>query len=437
MKTLKTRLGTFQGIPVKAGMKKLFFLVFVLFLFLLQGCKPANQITLHVKVSDDVCQSSQWVYWFSGLGNNENIVDSCYLEKGQHSFTMKKVILNMNEDMLCWLTFTKHGPTQALLILNNGENVKLAINKKGITKTNGSQENYEWYHYADGKAVKVRKKMDSLTDVLETTKDSLVQRQLIDSINYLQDSLDTKLLLYDFNNIKTPKMFLLRLLAPGRLSQKTVDSLVKIMKLRFPNNKRVQEYPKRPKYPPATLHSKQVNRRLLQIWAKRNGHNYKRTVTPKLSTEQKKALGQIKPLKLGDHVNSLSFKGLDGKRIVLKDIHTPYVLIDFWASWCNPCREEVPELKLAQAKYKDRLTIYAVSLDKNKSNWRKAIHIDKSSMLTQVIEDSSEFTQKRIQKLFGIKFIPRNFLLDQHRKIIAINIPGDSLVTKLGKLCRK
>ena len=418
-------------------MKKSLFLVFVLSLFLLQGCKPADQITLHVTVSDDVCRSGQWVYWFSGVGNEENIVDSCFLAKGQHSFTMKKVIPDMNEDMLCWLTFTKYGPQQSFLILNKGENVKLTINKNGITKTEGSQENYEWYHYADGKAVKVRKKIDSLTDVLEATKDSLVQRQLVDSINYLQDSLDTKLPLYNFKNLKTPKMFLFELTAglPGS-PRKTVDSLVKVMKQRFQHNKRVQEYPWRPKYPPATSHSKLVYRRLLQIWAKRTGHSYKRPVTPKLSTEQKNALDKIQALKPGDKVASLSFKGLHGKNIALKDIHTPYVLIDFWASWCTPCREEVPDLKLAQANYKGKLTVYAVSLDENKSKWRKAIRIDKSNMLTQVVIDSSQFIRKKIQKLFGIKFIPRNFLLDQHRKIIAINIPGDSLEKKLGKLCR-
>ena len=140
---------------------------------------------------------------------------------------------------------------------------------------------------------------------------------------------------------------------------------------------------------------------------------------------------------MGDKVDSLSFKGLNGKTIALKDIHTPYVLIDFWASWCNPCRIEVPNLKLVQAKYKGRLTVYAVSLDKNKSNWHRAILSDKSNNLTQVIADSSQFTRKKIQKLFGIQYIPANFLLDQHRKIIAINVPGDSLEKKMEELCRK
>lgn len=416
-------------------MKKSLFLFFVLSLFLIQGCKQADTITLDVSVSNDVCWSSQWVYWFSVRGNEYNIVDSCYLLKGQHSFTMKKVIPNMDEDMWCWLTFTKHGPSQAYLFLNKGENVKLTINKNGITKTEGSPENKETYEYWY-KARKVRKKIDSLTNLLGTVKDNQTQRHLSDRINSLQDSLDVKMRLDNFNNIKTPKMFLLAILVPG-LSKETRDSLIKVMKQRFPNNKRVQEYPQRPKYPPGTPHSKMVHRRLLKIWTKRTGHSFKRPVTPKLTAEQKKALSKIQVLKLGDKVASLSFKGQNGKRIALKDIHTPCVLIDFWASWCTPCRVEVPDLKLAQAKYKGRLTIYAVSLDKNKSNWRKAIRIDKSSMLTQVLADTSEFARKKITKLFGVKFIPRNFLLDKDRKIIAINIPGDSLEKKLEELCKK
>jgi len=417
-------------------MKKLLFLVFVF--FLIQGCKPTDSITLHVSVSNDVCRSGQWVYWFSSVGNEYNIEDSCYLSKGQHAFKMKKVIPDMNVDMLCWLTFTKHGPQQAFLILNKGENVKLTINKNGITKTEGSPENKEWYDYGR-KAMKVRKKIDSLTDVLGTTKDSLTRRHLSGRINSLKDSLDFKMRLERFKNLKTPKMFLsdIRYGVTG-FSRKTVDSLVTVMKQRFPNNKRVQEYPGGyPKYPPATPHSKWVHRRLLQIWTKRTGHSYKRPVIPKLSVEQNKALSKIQALKLGDKVASLSFKGLDGKIIALKDIHTPYVLIDFWASWCTPCREEVPALKLAQAKYKGKLTVYAVSLDENKSNWRRAIFVDKSKILTQAIADTSEFARKKIQKLYGIKFIPRNFLLDQHRKIIAINVPGDSLEKKMEELCRK
>jgi len=262
-------------------MKKLIFLVFILPLFILQGCKPADQITLHVTVSDDVCQSGQWVYWFSINGNENNIEDSLYLAKGQHSFTMKKVIPEMNDYMGSWLTFAKHGPQQAFLLLMKGENVKLIINKRGITKTEGSPGTQEWYDYIH-KILNIRKKIDTLADVLGTTKDSLVQRQLVDSINYLQDSLDTKLLLYDFKNLKSPKMFLLLLRISHGLPQKKVDSLVKVMKQHFPNDKSVQEYPRHPKFRLPTPHSDWVQSRLQQIWDKRTGPSSKRPVLPKL-----------------------------------------------------------------------------------------------------------------------------------------------------------
>ncbi len=268
-------------------MKKLLFLVVVLSLFLLQGCKQANPITLQVSVSNDICQSGQWVYWFSLNANEYNIEDSCYLPKEQHSFTMKKVIPDMNEEMGCWFTFTKHGPLQALLILNKGENVKLTINKNGITKTEGSPGTKEWYGFQHEIQMSW-KKIDFLTGELETTKDSLTQRHLVDSINYLKDSIDFKMRLDDFKNIKTPKMFLLEIQIVNGFSRKTVDSLVKVMKQRFPNNKKVQEYPRRPKFSPSTPHSDWVHQRLLQIWTKRTGLNYKRPAPPKLSVEQKK-----------------------------------------------------------------------------------------------------------------------------------------------------
>ena len=261
--------------------------------FFLQACNWAKPITLRVTVSNDVCRNSQWVYWFSVLGNKYNIEDSCFLAKGQRSFTMKKVIPDMNEDMLCWLTFSKQGPQQALLILKKGEDVKLTIDKEGITETEGSPENKEWYNYRN-KARKVRKKIDSLTNKLWTTKDSLTRKHLSDRINSLKDTLHFTMRLEEFKNLETPKMFLsdIRFDVNG-FSQKTVDSLVMVMKQRFPNNKRVQEYPRSPKYPPATLHSKQVHKRLLQIRAKRTGRNYKRPAISKLSVAQKQEVSLI------------------------------------------------------------------------------------------------------------------------------------------------
>ena len=286
MKTTKMSLATVQDYPARAGMKNLFLLVFVLSLFLFQGCKRTNPTTLHVTVTDDVCQTGQWVYWFSINANEYNIEDSIYLQEGQHSFTMKKVIPDMGVDMSCWLTFAKHGPMQAFLMLNKGENVKLTINNKRITKIDGSPGTSNWYGYIH-EHQKIWSKMDSLVHVLVKTKDSLTRKSLNKRINSLNDSLEFKLKLAEFNKIKTPKMFLLQLDMPG-LPKKTTDSLVKVMKQRFPDNKRVQEYPRHPKFPPATAHSKLVKKRLLEIWSKRTGYDYKQPA--KLSAKQKRTL---------------------------------------------------------------------------------------------------------------------------------------------------
>lgn len=267
MKTLKTRLGTFQGKPGKPGMKKLLLFVFVLPLFMLQGCKKANPTTLHVTVSNDICQSGQWVYWFSINANEYNIQDSIYLPKGQHSFTMKKAITGADIDMSSWLTFAKHGPRQAFLLLSKGENVKLSINKHGVTKIEGSPGTENWYGYIRANA-RIRSEMDSLVHVLIKTKESLARKDLNKKINVLNDSLEYKLKLAEFNKIKTPKMFLLQLRMPG-LNKKTKDSLVTVMKQRFPNNKRIQEYPRHPKFPPPTAHSYWVKQRFLQIMNER------------------------------------------------------------------------------------------------------------------------------------------------------------------------
>ncbi|HUH17651.1 TlpA disulfide reductase family protein [Albibacterium sp.] len=121
----------------------------------------------------------------------------------------------------------------------------------------------------------------------------------------------------------------------------------------------------------------------------------------------------------------------DGNPVSLSSLQGKYVLIDFWASWCAPCRQENPNIVAAYEKYKDKgFTVLGVSLDREtgRDSWLKAIKDDE---LTWTQVSDLKFWNNAVAKEYGIRAIPRNFLLDPTGKIIAANIRGEELHTTL------
>jgi len=93
-----------------------------------------------------------------------------------------------------------------------------------------------------------------------------------------------------------------------------------------------------------------------------------------------------------------------------------YVLIDFWASWCGPCRHAMPGLKKLYSKYHDKgLEIYSISLDENPNAWKRAVFEDGTKWL-HVLDQQGNTANN-----WGVSFIPNTFLLDENRNIVAIN----------------
>jgi peroxiredoxin len=131
-----------------------------------------------------------------------------------------------------------------------------------------------------------------------------------------------------------------------------------------------------------------------------------------------------------------SFTTLDtiGNPVKLSDYQGKYLLLDFWASWCGPCREENPIVVKAYQQFKDKnFDILSVSLDKSghRKLWIKAIHDD--NLIWQQVSDL-KFWDNEVAQLYGVRSIPQNFLIDPQGKIIAANLRGDALVQKLREL---
>ena len=122
----------------------------------------------------------------------------------------------------------------------------------------------------------------------------------------------------------------------------------------------------------------------------------------------------------------------EGENVKLSDFRGKYVLLDFWASWCGPCRRENPNVVEAYNKYKDKnFTILAVSLDSSKEAWAKAVA--KDALTWEQVCDLKGW-KSPIAALYGVRGIPSNFLIDPSGNIIAIKLRGEDLHKKLSEL---
>lgn len=137
---------------------------------------------------------------------------------------------------------------------------------------------------------------------------------------------------------------------------------------------------------------------------------------------------------IGDCIADFSLPSLQDQMIGLSQLESEYILIDIWASWCVPCRKEIPVIKTAAKKYESRFQVLALSIDDNLYKWKDAIEADETQQFTHVILRKDNPEQEKLRKLFDIKVIPRNFLLNRNRQVVAIDLRGEDLEKKLLEL---
>ena len=134
----------------------------------------------------------------------------------------------------------------------------------------------------------------------------------------------------------------------------------------------------------------------------------------------------------GQSAPEISLNTPDGDKLSLSDLKGKYVLVDFWASWCKPCRLENPNVVRAYNKYKDKgFEILGVSLDRNRDRWLQAIAAD--GLTWKHVSDLKYFQSKAAVD-YGVSAIPFTVLVDKDGKIIAQNLRGANLDKKLEEL---
>lgn len=157
---------------------------------------------------------------------------------------------------------------------------------------------------------------------------------------------------------------------------------------------------------------------------------------------QKKKKEPKEGFRIGNRAPELAFKSPQGKIIKLSDLRGKMVLLDFWASWCPPCREENPNLVKAYHEFKDKnfnegegFTIYSLSMDSSAEAWKKAIADDKLVWPNHVSDLGGWHSAGA--KQYKIWSIPMNYLINKDGIIVAKRLNGELLHKKLEKLMIK
>ncbi|TWJ04686.1 peroxiredoxin [Mucilaginibacter frigoritolerans] len=145
-------------------------------------------------------------------------------------------------------------------------------------------------------------------------------------------------------------------------------------------------------------------------------------------------LSLTRKLAIGQPALDFTENDPDGKPVSLASLKGKYILVDFWASWCGPCRMEYPFLKKAYQLFKDKnFVIVSVSLDDKKPNWIKAIKDNEFPWLQ--VCDLKGFNNA-VAVAYGITAIPQSFLIDPNGIIIAKNLRNNNLIEELNKVIK-
>jgi peroxiredoxin len=365
-------------------MKRIIYLITIV--VLLAACKDKTKFTIDGKFENAAADKK--VYLYGMVNNNMKILDSTILsDKGEFKFKGTAVEADFYR--------VNNGTNEFMLIAKNGDEVILNadLNDKNheytLKGSDDADKVTEFNKLKNTYAAKVEAIKSEFEEKVAANPES--REKLIEQITptYMKSLTDLNEAIVKFANDNT-------------------KSLVSFYAISLVN--------------PTGNEAAMVN------YAEKVSDDLKKNSAVKNFVEK---MSKLKAVQVGQQAPDFSINGFDGNTIKLTDFKGKYVLIDFWASWCGPCRNENPNVVKAFTKYKDRnFTILGISLDKDKAAWAQAIKQD--GLTWTHASELADFEGATV-KLYQVEAIPASFLVDPNGKIIARNLRAEELDLFLNK----
>lgn len=376
-------------------MKRIFYLTLIA--GLIASCQPKKHGAFVVSGVIENASGKKVLLMETPYGIAQPVIfDSTFL-KDEGSFTLRG---RANEEGIYRLVI-ENGPDVVLINDNNDIKLRLDVNDyrnytvEGSPASESLHKLFEDYRSKDSAilttfkkidSVRALPKQDSVAEVLQTKND----REIEGLNNMLKDYI---------NSTNSPSAALYALgIASQTIPNEEIKSMVSASAKRFPEHAGL-----------ARIKS------MLAVKA------------PEETTEKSYAL-------LNKQAPDLTMTDVNGKPLSVSNFKGKYLLIDFWASWCGPCRQENPNVVAAYNQFKNKnFTILGVSLDEDKAAWQKAI--EKDHLTWNHMSDLKQWESAAVQA-YGFDGIPFNVLVDPAGKIIASSLRGQDLSNKLAELLK-
>lgn len=370
---------------------------------------------------------NQWVYLYCMSGSDLVLVDSCFLKDDVRSVDFKFETAVLPEDNRSfyerneseyryWFTFAARGPVELFFYAMPGDSVRVEAPitryERVLANTSGSDVNDNLHRSLNAQKIASENLARLLmVDSLHRTaaeRDSIVYYGKRLSYGIFLDEIRTT---PSFGNVMT-----LLSIIKSRAPEQITDSLIARVKTRFPESEEIRRYPEKLKTPsaaPSTKKTRERYGRILADWRTK----------------------QTDELYIGSAFSDAELPDTAGvRRSIVRFSGKRFVLVDFWASWCKPCRREVPGLKRIAERFGDELDVCAVSLDTDSEAWRNAIARDSSQLLLHLRMGLKNPVADSLLNYLPVDRIPTNFLLDAQRRIIAMNLRGENLEMQIAEI---